>query len=237
ATLGIRLGRLLASVYTEYYRFPLFVFQPNARGLVVVTAITAVAVGGGAAFAVRRAATIAPAEAMRPPPPPDYSKALGARITSLPILDQQTRMILRQIVRFPLRAAFTSIGVAVSGALLIGTLFTLDAVEEMIDVYFNVANSHYVQVSFVEPRSRSAYFELLRAPAVLGGEPYRSVSVRLRHRHLDERIGLTGVPVDGELARLIDAEGRPVELRPGGLVLSQDVAEKLAVTTGEILTV
>ncbi|MFO7287213.1 MAG: ABC transporter permease, partial [Gammaproteobacteria bacterium] len=60
ATLGIRLGQLLASVYTEYYRFPLFVFQPNARGLVVVTAITAVAVGGGAAFAVRRAATIAP---------------------------------------------------------------------------------------------------------------------------------------------------------------------------------
>nr|MBO2513631.1 permease [Gammaproteobacteria bacterium] len=237
ATLGIRLGQLLASVYTEYYRFPLFVFQPNARGLVVVTAITAVAVGGGAAFAVRRAATIAPAEAMRPPPPPDYSKALGARVTSLPFLDQQTRMILRQIVRFPLRAAFTSIGVAVSGALLIGTLFALDAIEEMIDVYFNVANRYDVQVSFVEPRSRSAYFELLSAPGVLGGEPYRAVPVKLRHRHLEEQMRLMGVPVDSRLARMIDVEGRPVELRPGGIVLSQDIAEKLAVTTGETLTV
>jgi len=237
AALGVRLGQLLASVYTEYYRFPLLVFEPNARGLVFVTAITAVAVGGGAAFAVRRAATIAPAEAMRPPPPPDYSKALGARVTSLPFLDQQTRMILRQIVRFPLRAAFTSIGVAVSGALLIGTLFALDAIEEMIDVYFNVANRYDVQVSFVEPRSRSAYFQLLSAPGVLGGEPYRAVPVKLRHRHLEEQMRLMGVPVDSELARMIDVEGRPVELRPGGIVLSQDIAEKLAVTTGETLTV
>ena len=237
AGLGVWLGQALASIYTDYYRFPLLVFQPDTRGLVTVTAITAVAVGGGAAFAVRRAATIEPAEAMRPPPPPDYSKALGARVTSLRLLDQQTRMILRQIVRFPLRAAFTSVGVAVSGALLIGTLFALDAIEEMIDVYFNVANRHDVQVSFVEPRSRSAYFELLRAPGVLGGEPYRAVSARLKHRHLEERLALTGVPIDGELARMIDTEGRPVELRPGGIVLSQDIAEKLAVSAGDVLTI
>ena len=36
-------------------------------------------------------------------------------------------MILRQIVRWPGRAAFTVIGVAASVALLIGTLFFLDA--------------------------------------------------------------------------------------------------------------
>src|SRR5690606_37741318 len=90
---------------------------------------------------------------------------------------------------------------------------------------------------FVEPRSRSAYFELLSAPGVLGGEPYRAVPVKLRHRHLEEQMRLMGVPVDSRLARMIDVEGRPVELRPGGIVLSQYIAEKLAVTTGETLTV
>src|SRR5690606_34570006 len=132
--------------------------------------------------------------------------------------DQQTRIILRQIVRFPLRAAFTSVGVAVSGALLIGTLFFLDAIEEMIDIYFNVANRHDVEVNFVEPRSRSAYFELLRAPGVLGGEPFRYVSVRLRNGHLEERIGLIGVPLDAELSRMIDTSSRSVVPPPGGLV-------------------
>jgi len=237
AALGTWLGRLLASVYTDYYRFPLLVFQANPSVYAVALAVTGVAVGGGAAFAVRRAATIAPAEAMQPPPPPDYSKALGARITALRVLDQQTRIILRQIVRFPLRAAFTSVGVAVSGALLIGTLFFLDAIEEMIDIYFNVANRHDVEVSFVEPRSRAAYFELLRAPGVLGGEPYRSVSVRLRNGHLEERIGLIGVPLDAELSRMIDTASRPVIPPPGGLVLSRDVADELRVDAGDTLTI
>lgn len=237
AGLGIWLGQVLASVYTDYYRFPLLVFEADPRGLVIVTAITAAAVGGGASFAVRRAATIEPAEAMRPPPPPDYSRVLGARVTALPVLDQQTRMILRQIVRFPLRAAFTSVGVAVSGALLIGTLFALDAMEEMIDVYFNVANRHDVQVSFVEPRSKSAFFELLRAPGVLDAEPYRSVRVKLRHGHREERIGLMGVPVEGALARMIDTEGRAVVPPPGGLVLSSDVGEKLGIGAGEAVII
>lgn len=237
ASLGIWLGRLLASVYTDYYRFPLLVFEADPRVYLLVLAVTAAAVGGGAAFAVRRAATIAPAEAMQPPPPPDYSKALGARITALRMLDQQTRMILRQIVRFPTRAAFTSIGVAVSGALLIGTLFFIDALDEMIDVYFNVANRHDVEVRFVEPRARSAYFELLRAPGVLDGEPFRSVSARLRNGYLEERIGLMGVPLDAKLSRMIDTSSRPVVPPPGGLVLSQDVADKLRIGAGELLTI
>ncbi len=236
AALGTWLGRLLASVYTDYYRFPLLVFEADPSVYAVVLAVTGLAVGGGAAFAVRRAATIAPAEAMQPPPPPDYSKALGARITALRMLDQQTRIILRQIVRFPLRAAFTTVGVAVSGALLVGTLFFLDAVEEMIDIYFNVANRHDVDVAFVEPRSRAAYFELLRAPGVLGGEPYRSVAVKLRNGHLEERIGLVGLPLDAELSRMIDTSNRPVIPPPGGLVLSRDLADELGVDAGDTLT-
>ncbi len=236
-SLGVWLGRLLAGVYTDYFRFPLFIFQADPRVFALVLAITAVAVGGGAAFAVRRAATIAPAEAMQPPPPPDYSKAAGARVTALHLLDQQTRMVLRQIIRFPLRAAFTSIGVAVSGALLIGTLFFIDALDEMIDAYFNVANRHHVEVSFVEPRSRAAYFELLRAPGVLAGEPYRAVAVRLRNGHLEERIGLRGLPLDSQLSRMIDVSSRPVVPPPGGLVLSRDVADKLRIGAGELLTI
>lgn len=235
--LGTWMGRLLASVYTDYYKFPLFVFQADPRVYLLVISVTAAAVGGGAVLAVRRAARLAPATAMTPPPPPDYSKAIGTRITNLEVLDQQTRMILRQIVRFPLRAAFTVAGVAVSGALLIGTLFFIDAMDEMIVVYFNVANHHDVAVSFVEPRSRSAYFELLHAPGVLAGEPYRAVAARLRHGHLEERASLMGLPLEGRLSRMVDQQGDPIVPPPGGLVLSQDLADKLGVAAGDTLEI
>lgn len=235
--LGTWMGRALAGVYTDYFSFPLFVFRLDPGVFAVVVLVTAAAVGGGAAAAVRRAARLEPAAAMTPPSPPDYSRAAGSAVTGLTLLDQQTRMVLRQIVRFPGRAAFTVAGVAVSGALLIGTLFFLDAMQEMIRIYFSVANRYDVQVTFAEPRSTSAYFELLRAPGVLHAEPYRSVPARLRSGHLQERAAVTGQPLDASLSRMVDTDRNAVVPPPGGLVLSRDLADKLHVSAGDVLEV
>jgi putative ABC transport system permease protein len=234
---GTWLGQAMAGLYTQYYRFPFLVFTADPRVMVIVILVAVVAVGGGAAFAVRRAARLNPATAMQPPPPPDYSRAIGARVTQWRVFDQQTRMILRQIVRYPGRAAFTTVGVAVSGGLLIGTLFFMDSMDAMMSTYFHDANRYDVQVGFVEPRSRSAYFELLGKPGVLDGEPYRSVAARLRHSHYQERAGLTGLVLDARLSRMVDSGKQPVVPPPGGLVLSRDLADKLRIAEGDLLEV
>ncbi|MGD8323767.1 MAG: ABC transporter permease [Gammaproteobacteria bacterium] len=234
---GTWMGRALASLYAEYYRFPFLVFAADPRVYIFVGFISIVAIGGGAVFAVRRAAGLNPATAMTPPPPPDYSKALGTHITTWRWFDQQTRMILRQIVRWPARAAFTTVGVAVSGGLLIGTLFFIDAMEKMMSDYFEIANRHDVQVSFVEPRSRSAFYELLRATGVLDAEPFRSVPAKLRYLHHEEHVGITGLMLDAQLSRMVDTKNRPVVPPPGGLVLSRDLAENLEIGAGEMLQV
>lgn len=234
---GTWLGRLMAGVYMEYYSFPFLVFQAHAADYVVVVGVAVGAVLGGAALAVRRAAVLNPAEAMTPSPPPDYSRAAGARLTRFRVLDQQTRMILRQIIRWPGRAALTVAGVAASGALLIGTLSSLDAIEVMIDTSFNVANRQDVSVTFVEPRPRSAFFALAREPGVLAAEPFRTAPARLHNGHLEERVVITGAPLDARLSRMIDAHNRPVFPRPGGLLLSSDLAEKLRARPGDRLRV
>ena len=235
--LGRWMGRSLAGVYTMFYDFPVFVFEDDPRVYAIVAAITVAAVGGGAAAAVRRAARLDPAMAMTPPAPPDYSRAAGTIITGLRFIDQQTRMVLRQIVRFPGRSAFTMAGVAVSGALLISTLFFMDAMDEMIRVYFNVANRHDVQVSFNEPRSRKAWFELMGAPGVLYAEPYRAAPARLRYGHREKRAAVTGQPTGAQLARMVDRAKKPVTPPPGGLVLSRDLAEELQVAAGDTVEV
>jgi putative ABC transport system permease protein len=235
--LGTWMGRTLAALYVGYFNFPFLLFEFNPRVYVFVAAIAIVAIGGGGFFAVRRAAQLDPATAMTPPPPPDYSKALGARITSWRVFDQQSRMILRQVVRWPARAAFTTVGVAVSGALLIGTMFFLDAMDVMMSSFFEVANRYDVQVSFVEPRSRSAYFEVVRAPGVLEAEPFRSVPARLRHLHFEERAGITGLVTGARLSRMVDQAEQPVVPPPGGLVLSQDLADELSVEAGDMLEI
>lgn len=235
--LGTWMGRALAELYVGYFNFPFLLFEFNPRVYVFVATIAIAAIGGGGFFAVRRAAQLDPATAMTPPPPPDYSKALGSHITNWRVFDQQSRMILRQIVRWPARAAFTTVGVAVSGALLIGTMFFLDAMDAMMSSFFEVSNRYDVQVTFVEPRSRSAYFEAVRAPGVLEAEPFRSVPARLRHLHYEERAGITGLVTGAQLSRMVDRDEQPVAPPPGGLVLSRDLADELHVDAGDTLEI
>ncbi|TRO96183.1 FtsX-like permease family protein [Glycocaulis profundi] len=237
AATGAWLGHAMAALYMEYFRFPFLVFRASATDYAVVAAIALAAILGGAAFAVRRAAALNPAEAMTPPPPPDYSKAAGASLTRLSALDQQTRMILRQIIRWPWRAGLTVAGVAASGALLVGTLFFTDAIDAMIDTSFSVANRQDMSVAFTEPRSRAAFHAIARQPGVMAAEPYRSVPVRLRQGPAEERAAIIGTPLDARLSRLVDARGRPVSPPPGGLVLTDDLAARLGVRAGDIIAV
>ncbi len=232
---GIWLGRGMAVLYMEYYRFPFLLFQANPADYATVIGVAMLTVMGGATLAVRRAAALSPAEAMTPARPPDYSRVAGAWITRLKVLDQQSRMILRQIIRWPWRAALTVAGIAASGALLIGTMSMMDGIEVMIDSSFNVANPHDVSVSFVEPRSRAALFSLAGEDGVLAAEPFRVVPVRLRHGSREERAVITGAPLDGSLSRIVDTLDRPVQPHPGGLVLSSDLAAKLRIEAGDIV--
>ncbi len=234
---GLWLGQVMAELYMEYYRFPFLLFQAHPSDYAVVVGVAMLTVMGGAALAVRRAASLNPAEAMTPASPPDYSRAAGSRITRMKVLDQQSRMILRQIVRWPWRAALTVAGIAASGALLIGTMSMMDGIEVMIDSSFNVSNPHDVSVSFVEPRPRAALFGLAREGGVLAAEPFRVVAVRLRNGPREERAVITGAPLDATLSRMVDDRNRTVSPAPGGLVLSGDLAAKLGVRAGDTLEV
>lgn len=229
---GLWLGQSMAQLYMEYYRFPFLLFRANPADYAVVVGVALATVMGGAGLAVRRAAALNPAEAMTPSAPPDYSRAAGAWITGLGVLDQPSRMILRQLVRWPWRAGLTTAGIAASGALLIGTLSMMDGVSVMVESSFDVSNPHDVSVTFAEPRSRAAFFSLARADGVLAAEPFRVVPVRLRHGAREERAAITGAPLDGTLSRLVDAQNRIVSPHPGGLVLSRDLADSLGVRAG-----
>ncbi|MBR9826647.1 MAG: ABC transporter permease [Alphaproteobacteria bacterium] len=231
--LGIALGRWMAAQYAQYFHFPFLIFRADPTTFLLGALITLIAVLGGAAMAARSAFRLRPAVAMVPAPPADYSRAIGASISKLRLIDPQSRMVLRQLFRFPWRGGLTLLGVAASIMLLVSTLFFLDSMQVMIDTHFYQANRYDVAVSLVEPRERRAFHELARVPGALTAEPYRHVPVRLRHGPREETIALIGVPRDAMLSRTLNAENEPVEAPPGGLVLSADLAADLDVELGE----
>jgi putative ABC transport system permease protein len=153
------------------------------------------------------------------------------------LLGPAARMIVRNLERQPVRAFTSIIGIALSSSMLVLGMFFLDAMDEMMRLQFEVIQRQDVTVSFVEPRSPAAYFEMQRLPGVLAIEPMRVVPVRLRAGHRSRQIGISGLTPGPRLQRVVNTSGAAVELPPAGLVLSRALADILEIQAGDAIDV
>ena len=234
---GAWMGANMIELYGDYYRFPFLEYRLPRGVLVGALAISFVAAVLGALGAVRKAASLPPAEAMRPEPPASYEESWLERLGLKVLLSPPNRMILRNVQRRPARTLSSIVGIAFAASLLVVGLFFVDAMDEMMDVAFNVVQRQDMTVSFVEPASARAIHEISRLPGVMTAETSRSVPVRLRHGHRSRLTSITGLAGEAELQRVVDASLRPVALPPEGLVLSVKLAEILGVERGDEVTV
>ena len=192
----------------------------------------------GALGAVREAAALPPAEAMRPPAPPMFRRTALSRLGFIQRLDQPTRILLRQIARWPGRSFITAAGIAMSVAVLVTSMQWLDAINRMVDVYFLDAQAQDISVGFGEPRSSEVERDLARLPGVLTTEPMRAVAAKMRAGSSARSARrVQGLPANQELYRVYDAQGREVRLPPEGLVISTMLAKLLDVGIGDRITV
>jgi len=234
---GTWLGWAMTQMYTLFFHFPLLLYRLEP---VVIVESVAIALGAavlGALAAVRRAVSLPPAEAMRPEAPARFSETWVERAGLRRLLSQPARIIVRTLQRHPGRAALSTVGIALAGSMLVLGNFSLDAVDVMMDVQFNVAQRYDVMASTVEPVSPGALDELRRLPGVMDAEPFRAVPARLRVGHRSRHAAILGVPAEARLNRVIDASLRALTPPPQGLVLSAKLAETLGVRRGDTVTV
>ncbi len=233
---GAFLGTMIIDLYNVYFRFPELRFVVPPRVVVGAAALTFVAAGAGAFGAVARAVRIPPAEAMRPEVPARYRRTVLETPLLSRYLGTAGRMVLRNIARHPFRAGASIFGISFAVAILmIGLVFT-DATERLIQTQFWEAERQDVTVNFVEPRGSAARYALARLPGVIAIEPQRAVAVRVRAAYRERYLAIIGVPPNPRLRRIVDRDGQPIRLPPGGVVLSQTLANALAVSIGDVVT-
>ena len=133
---GYWLGLYSTTMYADFYRFPFLLFRPSAGPFLLAAGASVGAALLGAIGAVRRAAALSPAAAMQPPAPPLFRRNRLLLPWLFERLDQPTRIVLRQTSRWPLRSFVTSLGIAMSVAVLIVSMQWLDAIHRIVDVYF-----------------------------------------------------------------------------------------------------
>ncbi|HEU0177679.1 MAG TPA: FtsX-like permease family protein [Blastocatellia bacterium] len=237
--MGWWFGYKITAIYAEYFfRFPVLRYTPGAGVVLSAVAISLASSGAGALAAVWRAASLPPAEAMRPEPPARFSAGFIERFGLNHFLSPAARIIVRNLSRRPVKAFLSTLGISFSVALLVGGFYLYyDAISRAVDVVFRTVYREDISIIFNDPRPASVRHDITHLPGVMRVEAQRSVPAWLRFEHRARRLALTGMESGAELWHVVDADYRVHEPPPDGVTLSKKLAEWLGVKPGDMLTV
>jgi len=234
---GVLLGQQLVGFYHRFFRFPVLAFHLDQTAFPLALLVSAAAATAGVFSAVRRAARLPPAEAMRPEPPANYRPALVERTGIARFLSHTFRIAVRNLERRPIQALFTVAGLALATGLLIVPNCFRDGIAEVIDFQWDVVQRQDVSVGLVEPNSDKVRYLLGQLPGVVAVEPIRQAFVRISCGHRRRQLAIQGLPQNGLYNRVIDESGHQIQLPPHGLVVSAKLAEVLGARPGDELVV
>ncbi|GFE65514.1 ABC transporter permease [Litoreibacter roseus] len=232
---GTVLARSTAAQYAQFFNFPFVIFRVSywvyaAAGLAGLATTSL-----GAAQSALKAARLAPAIAMQPPAPPRFKRSFVDEAMAHLKLSQPTIMILRSLLRWPIRSAMTSLGLALAVSSVIASIFINDALDEIVDLAFYQTNRQDAMLLFSDDIPETALEDVRNLPGVLQAESQQYHTAILHHGHLSKRVAIEARPPDTDLSRVLDADGKPLIVPPGGIVLSVRLARQLDVESGDVL--
>ena len=235
---GWYFGYKITSLYMHFFHFPVLSYHvgPILIGNALLISMGAASIG--ALAAVRRAAALPPAEAMRPEPPARFSTGLIERTGLHRIVSPALRIIMRNLERRPLKAMISVFGIALAvGLLVVGFFLYFDTVERIMEVQFGAVQREDLSVVFNEPRPAAASYDLAHLPGVMRAETFRAVPARLRFESRSRRVSIMGLQADSDLRRIVTADYQVTSPPHDGLLLTTKLAELLGVTPGQSVTV
>ena len=235
--LGTWLGNEITALYARSYHFPFLIFSRDPGLYVVAAAITIGAAVAGAIKAVRDVAWLPPAVAMTPPAPPLYRRDLASAIEQVLHFRQSAVMISRHLIHRPIRSLGGIIGVALAGAILVGSLWSFDSIEYMIDFSYHQSTRQDASINFLSPKPISALYAIGRMPGILRAEPYRNVGVKMRLGQFERRVNISGLSPGAQLTHVLDANSNLIPIPSSGIVVTKALAGLLRATTGSLLEV
>lgn len=234
---GIWMGKGMSNIYMELYSLPFMIYVLRPEVIIAAALICIIVALLGTLYAVRTAARLAPAQAMRPEPPAIYHATLVERLGLQRWFSQPTRMILRHIERRPLKSLLTTLGISMACGTMMTGGFQEDAIKHMVDVQFGMSQRSDITAIYTEPTSQDSLYSLQSLRGIDHAEGFRVVPAKLQFEHRFYRTSVQGIQPGGELMRLLDTELKVIHLPQDGVILTDYLAELLHIQVGDMLTI
>lgn len=234
---GLVLGQRLVGMYEVFFRFPELAFRLDRTAVVIALFVGIASATVGVFGAVRRAARLPPAEAMRPEPPASYRPAFVERTGIGRLFSHSFRIAVRNLERRPMQALFTIAGLALATGILIVPNCFRDSVNELLGFQWDVVQRQDINLGLVEPTGIEVRHLLRQLPGVLAVDPFRHAAVRIRSGHLSRQLALQGIPRNTQHSRVVQAGYREVPVPTHGIVISAILGSVLNVRVGETVEI
>jgi putative ABC transport system permease protein len=223
---GALLGHVVAAFFARFFRFPVLIFRVEPGVVVAGSLIAFLAAVAGAVGSVRRVVAMPPVVAMAPEIPTFHGSLLD-RIGLSRLFAPQYRMVLRNVVRRPMRSALAVGGMALAVAIVTLGSAIGDSSNRMRDVRFELAERQDLTVTLAHPRAIGTAGDFLALPGVRRAEPFRVAPARLVARGRVHDVALVGLAPGGVLRHIADNENRVTAIPRGGVVVTRWLAERL----------
>ena len=234
---GFGFGEAMMASYHGFFRLPDLPFTLTSWSAFAGIAISLAAGSLGVLTALQEVIGLAPAVAMRPAAPLGFRRSFIEALVPGKAIKARWMMMVRNMAGRPFRSMLTVVGIAFAVPMMVLGIFWRDAIDQMIDLQFNLVERGNAAITFPHPTDRAIIRDLARLPGVLAVEGQRIVPVRLRAGHRSYLTSVIGLAATDELRRPHDATLRPIAALPDGITLTRRLAERLDVKPGDLIAV
>ncbi|MEJ8561996.1 ABC transporter permease [Yoonia sp. GPGPB17] len=214
---GTWLAQYMAAEYAQFFDFPFLIFN-TSPWVYAVSAIAALLTTMlGATQTAVKAARLAPAIAMQPPAPPQFKHSLIDRTMAAMRLSQPTIMILRALIRWPIRSGLTVLGIALAVSTIVSPSFFQPSLNKIIDSAFYETNRQDGMLVLSHDMPQIVMETAADLPAVLQTEGQQFHAVILRNGLHEKRTSIQASQPATDLSRVLDSDSAQVIVPPGVL--------------------
>ncbi|MEZ5118143.1 MAG: FtsX-like permease family protein [Candidatus Nanopelagicales bacterium] len=232
ALLGLPLGMAMAGAMSRAYVaviglpdqltvFTAFRLETIAVGVAFALVATAISAG----FPARRAARVAPAEAMRGDGADGHARTsrIERLVPGLEHLPARWRMIVRSIARNGKRTVFTASGVVLALILVLASVGMLDTMSSLIRVQFDEVTLADAQVEYAAPVGTDQVVAVNGVEGVTHAESVISQPVSVAAHGSVYSTQITGYDPNTRLHGFITRGGDPVPLPDDGILIDEAI--------------
>lgn len=235
--LGTMLSKYFTEMYQTYYSLPNLTAQFSMKYFLMGIIMAALFSLAASFQGVRSVLKLQPAEAMHPPVPTFVKKAWIEKVLVFwHIFNVQGRMAIRNALRNRGRTFFTFIGIVFTFAMMAAFWSMGNMADIMIMDQFTKAQKQDVKLSFYKPLAlKETVRELQHLKGIKRVEPMLEVPVSLKFLNYKKDVAALGIIDNSTLYNVFDKQGNRLEIPKTGMMLSEQVAEKLNVKVGDVL--